>query len=244
MTVGEDSQRSLSEQAYEQIRQKIVTLALAPSAVVDEARLQKELGLGRTPIREALKRLELERLVNIIPRRGIFVTPINLTDLQRLYEVRLNLECLATELAAKRGTAVHWHEMDSALNQISRPNTISPEQLIAVDEACHRIIYSAADNQFLEQTLMALFPLSLRMWYVALAKLGDKKDSIIEFKHLGEQEFALQRGILNSRLNTGSFQAPGFYLKKGYEIFAQLEIQTPDGANHTEYFMKKILKRT
>lgn len=200
MTVGEDSQRSLSEQAYEQIRQKIVTLALAPSAVVDEARLQKELGLGRTPIREALKRLELERLVNIIPRRGIFVTPINLTDLQRLYEVRLNLECLATELAAKRGTAVHWHEMDSALNQISQPDTISPEQLIAVDEACHRIIYSAADNQFLEQTLMALFPLSLRMWYVALAKLGDKKDSIIEFKHLVEHQeimVALKEGEAN-----------------------------------------------
>lgn len=188
MGVPGDPQRSLSEQAYEQIRQKIVTLALAPNAVVDETRLQKELGLGRTPIREALKRLELERLINIIPRRGIFVTPINLTDLQRLYEVRLNLECLATELAAQRGTAVHWQEMDCALNQISPPDNISPEQLIAIDETCHRIIYKAADNQFLEQTLMALFPLSLRMWYVALSKLGDKKDSIIEYKHIVEHQ--------------------------------------------------------
>jgi DNA-binding GntR family transcriptional regulator len=197
MSVHDDSQRSLSEQAYEQIRQKIVTLALAPGAVVDEARLQKELGLGRTPIREALKRLELERLITIIPRRGIFVTPINLTDLQRLYEVRLNLECLATELAAKRGTAVHWQEMAQVLNQIDQLNNISPEQLIAVDEACHRIIYKAADNQFLEQTLMALFPLSLRMWHVALAKLGDKKDSIIEYKHIVEHQeimVALKKG--------------------------------------------------
>lgn len=197
MNVGSDTQRSLSERAYEQIRQKIVTLALVPSAVVDEARLQKELGLGRTPIREALKRLELERLITIIPRRGIFVTPINLTDLQRLYEVRLNLECLATELAARRGTAVHWQKMTHVLNQISPPDHISPEQLIAVDEACHRIIYTAADNQFLEQTLMALFPLSLRMWHVALAKLGDKKDSIIEYKHIVEHQeimVALQKG--------------------------------------------------
>lgn len=197
MSVPVDPQRSLSEQAYEQIRHRIITLILAPSAVVDEAKLQKELGLGRTPIREALKRLELERLITIIPRRGIFVAPINLTDLHRLYEVRLNLECLATELAAQRGTAVHWQEMARILNQINEADNISPEQLIAVDETCHRIIYLAADNQFLEQTLMALFPLSLRMWHVALAKLGDKKDSIIEYKHIVEHHeimLALQTG--------------------------------------------------
>ncbi|MBK7897741.1 MAG: GntR family transcriptional regulator [Candidatus Promineifilaceae bacterium] len=181
-------QRSLSEQAYELIRQRIVTLVLAPSAVVDEGRLQEELGLGRTPIREALKRLELERLVSIIPRRGIFVTPINLTDLQRLYEMRLTLECLATELAAQRGTAVHWQEMACVLDQANTTDNISPEQLIAIDDQCHRIIYRAADNQFLEQTLMALYPLSLRMWNVALAKLGDKKENVVKYQHIVEHE--------------------------------------------------------
>lgn len=164
---------------------------------MDEVLLQTQLGLGRTPIREALKRLELERLVSIVPRRGIFVTPINLTDLQRLYEVRLSLECLATELAAQRGSAVHWQEMACVLNQINELDHISPEQLIDVDEKCHRILYKAADNQFLEQTLTALFPLSLRMWYVALAKLGDKKDSIIKYKHIVEHReimVAVQNG--------------------------------------------------
>lgn len=191
------SQRSLSEQAYEQIRHRIVALELAPGSVVDESWLQTELRLGRTPIREALKRLELERLVTIIPRRGIFVAPINLTDLQRLYEMRVELECLATTLAAKRGTAVHWQEMACILNQIQDPDNISPEQLMEIDEACHRIIYQAADNQFLEQTLAALFPLSLRMWHVALAKLGDKKDTIIKYAHIVEHQeimAALQNG--------------------------------------------------
>lgn len=190
-------QRSLSEQAYEALRQRIVTLVLAPNAVVDEAQLQQELGLGRTPIREALKRLELERLITIIPRRGIFVTPINLTDLQRLYEVRVNLECLATELAAQRGTAVHWQEMAHVLDLADGLITLSPEQLIAIDEGCHRIIYKATDNQFLEQTLAALFPLSLRMWHFALSKLGDKKDSIIEYTHIVEHHaimVALEKG--------------------------------------------------
>lgn len=189
--------RSLSEQAYEALRQRIVTLVLAPNAVVDEAQLQRELGLGRTPIREALKRLELERLITIIPRRGIFVTPINLTDLQRLYEVRVNLEGLAAELAAQRGTAVHWQEMALILNQAAGLDTFSAAQLITIDEGCHRIIYQAADNQFLQQTLTALFPLSLRLWHVALSKLGDKKDSIIEYTHIVEHQAilaALQAG--------------------------------------------------
>lgn len=191
MGTPDSPQRSLSEQAYEQLRQRIVTLALAPNAVVDEAQLQQELGLGRTPIREALKRLELERLITIIPRRGIFVTPINLTDLQRLYEVRVNLECLAAELAAQRGTAVHWQEMAYILDQAAGLNILSAEQLIAIDEGCHRIIYQASDNHFLEQTLSALFPLSLRMWHVALSKLGDQKDAIIEYKHIEEHQAIL-----------------------------------------------------
>ena len=147
MSVPGSAQRSLSEQAYEQLRQRIVTLVLPPNAVVDEAQLQRELGLGRTPIREALKRLELERLITIIPRRGIFVTPINLTDLQQLYEVRVNLECLAAELAAQRGTAVHWQAMAQVLDQASGLDILSPEQLIAIDEGCHRIIYQRSEER-------------------------------------------------------------------------------------------------
>ena len=205
MSVHGYPQRSLSEQAYEEIRHRVITLVLAPGSVVDETRLQSELGLGRTPIREALKRLELERLVSIIPRRGIFVTPINITDLQRLYEVRLRLECLATDLAAKRGTAVHWQEMACVFHQVHDADHISAEQLIAIDEACHRIIYRAADNQFLEQTLTALFPLSLRMWHVALDKLGDKKDLIIEYKHIVEHQeimTALQNGAADDAIES------------------------------------------
>ncbi len=215
MSIPGFPQRSLSEQAYEQIRQRIVTLNLAPNSVVDEALLQQELGLGRTPIREALKRLELERLITIIPRRGIFVTPINLTDLQRLYEVRLNLECLATELAAQRGTAVHWQEMACVLDQINDLTPISPEQLIAVDEGCHRIIYQAADNQFLAQTLSALFPLSLRMWHFALSKLGDRKDSIIEYKHIVEH-----REIMVA-LQAGATQDAVSLMRRHIEVYQQ-----------------------
>ena len=93
---------SLSEQAYHQIRKKILTLELAPGTIINEADLRHELGLGRTPIREALLRLAQQKLVTIVPRRGMFVTDIRLEDIRQLFELRLALERLAGQLAAQR----------------------------------------------------------------------------------------------------------------------------------------------
>ena len=77
---SEQLAKPLSQAAYDMIRKKIVSLELAPGEVIDESGLREELNLGRTPIREALQRLSLEQLVTIIPRRGMFVTEIRLTD--------------------------------------------------------------------------------------------------------------------------------------------------------------------
>ena len=184
---------SLSQQAYEIIKQKIVTLELPPGSVIDENKLQKELNLGRTPIREGLQRLAQEQLVTIIPRRGMFVTEIGITDLQRLFEVRLPLEGLAIQLAAQRGTAVHWDQMQNVLNEVINqdPVAIDPECLPQIDESCHRIIYQATDNTFLQETLATLYTLNLRLWYLYLAKLGHRTDSIVEYKHIVEHQAIL-----------------------------------------------------
>lgn len=168
--------QSLSEQAYELIRHKIVTLALAPGDVINEASLQAELDLGRTPIREALRRLSFEKLVTIIPRRGMFVTDIGISDLQRLFEVRLTMEELAARLAAQRGTAVHWQRMEKLT--LNLPQTNSNEQWIAIDEAFHTCIYEATNNPFLENTLTYYYTHSLRLWFYFLADIGDMGDAI------------------------------------------------------------------
>ncbi|MCA9970264.1 MAG: GntR family transcriptional regulator [Anaerolineales bacterium] len=174
---------SLSQQAYEIIKHQIVSLQLQPGAVIDETALQDALGLGRTPIREALKRLELEKLVTIAPRRGMFVTEISITDLQDLFEMRLVLEGLATELAARRGTAVHWQRMQQAL--ASTPwHTAGTAALIAIDEACHQIIYEAADNRFLQDTLQTYYALSLRLWYFFLERIGDMRTAVMEHQSI------------------------------------------------------------
>lgn len=178
---------SLSQKAYEEIRQKIVSLELAPGTVIDEALLRDELGVGRTPIREALQRLALEKLVTIIPRRGMFVTEIGITDLQRLFEVRLVLEGLAARLAAQRGTREHWNQMEKVLADLpEKEYPADNELLIAIDETCHQIIYEAADNKFLKDTLNTLYNLSLRLWYFALSDIGDMRAAILEHRSILE----------------------------------------------------------
>jgi DNA-binding GntR family transcriptional regulator len=205
--ITKDQPTSLSQQAYERIKQKIVSLALPPGSVIDEAALQDELGFGRTPVREALQRLALEKLVSIVARRGIFVTDIGITDLQRLFEVRLEGESLAARLAAGRGTAAHWQQMAAALAQLPQAGQASyNEALIAIDQACHEIVYEAADNEFLRDTLITLYALSLRLWYFALGRIGDMHSAVLEHKNILE---ALQAGdsVQAARLTRQHIQA-------------------------------------
>jgi DNA-binding GntR family transcriptional regulator len=172
---------SLSQQAYEQIKHKIVSLELPPGSVILEVELQADLGLGRTPIREALRQLSLEKLVTIVPRRGMFVTDIGVMDLQHLCEVRLELETLAVRLAAQRGAQEHWQRMEAVLADLSSEVTsVDNQVLITIDQTCHELIYEAAGNEFLRDTLITMYALSLRLWYFVLSRIGDMRRAVLE----------------------------------------------------------------
>ena len=93
-----------TQKAYELIKEKIVTIQMRPGAMIQEAELITELGLGRTPIREALKRLEAEKLVVVSPHRGTFVADITISDLAQIQEIRLVLDTLCVHLAVERIT--------------------------------------------------------------------------------------------------------------------------------------------
>ncbi len=180
-------QLSYSERAYNIIKKKIISLELAPGAVINEAALQEELGFGRTPIREALQRLSLEKLVNIMSRRGMFVAGIGITDLPKLFEMRVVLESLAAELAARRGKREHWQRMSAVLAQLPDPDHADyNERLIAIDQSCHEIIYEAADNPFLTDTLATSYALSLRLWYFSLSQVGDMRGAVKEHQQILE----------------------------------------------------------
>src|ERR1700677_3763678 len=94
----------LADRAYEELRDRIVTLRIAPGAPIDEDVVGQELQMGRTPVREAIKRLSLENLVTVFPRRGTFASEINITDLADISDVRTQLEGHAAYRAAQRIT--------------------------------------------------------------------------------------------------------------------------------------------
>jgi DNA-binding GntR family transcriptional regulator len=155
---------SLSQKAYEMIRARIVNLDLPPGIILDEGHLQANLGLGRTPIREALLRLSLERLVTIVPRRGIFVNDIGIEDLQQIFEVRIVLEGLAARMAAQRGSEAHWKKIDQVLSRLDTNFNNDNTDLLSIDESCHLILYDAASNEILRDSLTTLYALSRRLW--------------------------------------------------------------------------------
>ena len=172
---------SLREQAYQKIRQMIISLQLEPGSTIDEVALQRELSLGRTPLREALLRLSHEQLVNIAPRRGMFVAEISINDLRHLFEGRLVLEEKAIRLAVEYGTSWHWEQMQAVLSELGDSVTpLTNEHLIHIDERCHHIIYEATGNRFLQDTLSTWYALSLRLWYFYIRELGDMHQTIHE----------------------------------------------------------------
>ena len=158
---------TLTQQIYDHIKRKIVTLEFPPGSVINEADLGAELKTGRTPIREALQRLERDKLVVILPRRGTFVTDVNIADLPLLYDGRVVLEKYITRLAATRGTVKQWDEMEEVLTKIvAKAEEATLEELVEADRKCHEIIFTAANHKFLNDTLVMLYAQSDRLWHV------------------------------------------------------------------------------
>src|SRR5215831_12112057 len=164
---------SLADRAYLSIRDLIVSLELAPGALIDERQLVETLGIGRTPVREALRRLAQEQLVEVFPRRGMFVTGVDVRDLARISEVRAALEPEAARLAAERATDEEREELASLSDQIK-----GGADLMGLDERIHRAVYAAAHNHLLEKTLGEYYVLALRIWMIALGRARDLEEAV------------------------------------------------------------------
>ena len=177
----------LSEQARLEIRDLIVTLELPPGAVISEADLMKRLHMGRTPVREALRALAHERLVDVYPRRGMFVAGIDARDLASLSEAREMLEPAAARLAAQRLADDDRLELDHLLHAL---DTIAGQpqgrDLMALDQRLHRFIYRCARNPFLEGVLDDYYTHALRIWFLALDRLEHLDDAVLEHRAILE----------------------------------------------------------
>ena len=162
----------VAERAYLELRDRIVTLRLAPGTVLREDELMSEMAIGRTPLREAVKRLALENLVAVQPRRGTFVTEIEAADIVNITEVRAELEGFAAEVAALRmdGTARSAAEaLVVEIEEVTQPH--DQEWLMRFDERIHRFTWEAAGNPYLVETLERYFTHSLRIWYLVLDRV-------------------------------------------------------------------------
>ena len=166
-------EQSLADRAYYAIREWIVTLDLPPGSVVNERELMGRLGVGRTPVREALRDLAREQLVEVFPRRGMFVSSVDVGDIAGLSEVRLLLESEAARLAAERRGDGDLEETDALLEELdAAAGERDARGLIDLDQRIHRHVARCAQNPFLETTLEEYYVLALRIWFVALDRVA------------------------------------------------------------------------
>jgi len=178
---------SLSEAAYSRIRSMIITLELEPGSLISESALMSTLKMGRTPIREALRSLANEKLVEVYPRRGMFVSRVDVANLSQLSETRAVLEIKAAELAATRSTAADQEITKALIKEIKAiKGDLDMPTLIGLDQRIHHHIYQCTHNEFLASALDNYYAHALRIWFLALDRVEHLADAIIEHRALLE----------------------------------------------------------
>jgi DNA-binding GntR family transcriptional regulator len=175
---------SLADRAYYAIREMIVSLELPPGAVLHEVKLMAQLGMGRTPIREAVRMLAQDNLVEVFPRRGVFVTRVDIGDLASLAEVREALEGYAARLAAERATDDDQRELAELIDECKRKGELDRRGLIDLDRRIHGCVYRCTHNRFLAATLDEYYVLALRIWFLALERVEHLDEAVSEHREV------------------------------------------------------------
>jgi DNA-binding GntR family transcriptional regulator len=170
----EVSAESLTERAYRALEELIVTLQLAPGTVVSEASLAQRLGIGRTPIREALQLLARDKLVVIRPRRGVAVAEENLTTQLRLIELRREVERLLARTAARRAAAEQRRRLDEIAQEMERAARANDDiGFMRLDRAFNLLMVEASRNEFAAGAMALMHGLSRRFWYIHYRRVAD-----------------------------------------------------------------------
>jgi DNA-binding GntR family transcriptional regulator len=176
---------SLADRAYVAVRDRLIMLDIRPGDPIDDDELAKDLGVGRTPVREALKRLEVDRLVVSYPRRGTFATGMDISDLAHISEIRAQLEPLAARRAAERASRTGHADLDELATRIEDLEVagIDRAELMRWDLTVHRAIYRAAGNPHLEDVLIRYDNLATRNFCLFLDRLPTVDEHVGE--HVG-----------------------------------------------------------
>ncbi|MFC0448504.1 GntR family transcriptional regulator [Rhodococcus jostii] len=174
-----------ADRAYEIVRERLVMLDIRPGEPINDDRLAEELGFGRTPVREALKRLERERLVVAYPRRGTFATAVDMTDLADISEIRKQLEPTAAARAARTASQDARSRLSALADEIAEiSDNEDPRDVLRKDVRVHREIYRASGNPHLEDILVSLDAHATRIWCLFLDRLPDVASHVREHADL------------------------------------------------------------
>jgi len=156
---------SLAEQAYCLFEEQLVTLRLAPGELIGEKDLVNIAGIGRTPVREAIQRLSAEGLLQVLPRKGLMVTPLRRSDLSQIIEARRVLERLMVVKAAERATPDQRQALKVLAAQLESADD-KLEFFFRLDHRLDELLETACHNHFLVKALTAMHSQCRRLWYL------------------------------------------------------------------------------
>ena len=168
---------SLTDQAYAAIKQKIITLEFGPSAYLNIAAISERLGVGRTPVHQAVRRLAHEGMIEIMPRKGMIVKPVSLHEVTQVINVRLVNESYCVRLAAENAKN---KDIAALENILSRANQAAEdgdtERMMIADRDFHCALSGIAGNALLADILRNLHERSLRFWFVSLHQSAHQRE--------------------------------------------------------------------
>lgn len=185
--VNLDEYKPLRDIVFDSMREAIIAQILRPGERLMEVQLAEEMGVSRTPVREAIRKLELEGFAIIVPRKGAYVASISINDVHELYEIRAALETLACGLAAERATQEEIEEMEKFLIQESSfVGSSNVFDTVNADVGLHDLICKASRNERLLNTLNNLREQIYRTRAASISLPGRKKKSLEEHRHIVE----------------------------------------------------------
>lgn len=162
--------------AYEQLRRMIITTRLHPGERLDEGALMAKLGVGRTPLRDAIRTLAHEGLVEIVPRRATIVSPITVDDLEQIFEVRLAIEGVVAQGVIRHLKTNTVTRADELLRRASAQQESASD--VEIDQAMHELLVEGAQNRFLTEFYRRLAASSLRLLYLTECGMESRAEQI------------------------------------------------------------------
>ncbi|GHU39434.1 GntR family transcriptional regulator [Spirochaetia bacterium] len=210
---------SLKLQAYNTIKQKILSCEYPPNSLLNEEKLREDLQVSRTPIRDALSRLEQESLIQILPKRGVIVAGISLEEVEQIYELRMLIEPHALEKYGKTINTDVYEKLAGFFSQ--NPKKFTVDEIYKKDDEFHHLFINAAKNTYLTQAYRYPYTQNIRLRILS-GNLGKQR-----IEQSQQEHGVITRYCLNKSWKKAANSLRGHLLRSkeiSYSVITQLKI--------------------